>query len=242
MHNTYLSIVIPAYNEESRISETIDHVRDYLNKNFMKFEIIVIDDGSSDGTSSIVNEQCARLTEIKLLRSMKNLGKGYSVKKGVLASEGNIILICDADLSAPIEEIEKLIPYLDNGFDIVIGSRGLRDSEIVIHQPWCREKMGRIFNVFVRALIFDGIKDTQCGFKLFTAESAREIFNKSRMNGFSYDVEILFISMIRGLKIKEVPIRWAHSPDSKIRPLEDSIKTFIELLKIRLNYFRGYYR
>lgn len=237
-----LSVVIPAFNEESRIFQTVSHLEDYLKENFSNFEIIVVDDGSSDLTASLLTKAAAKFSGIRILDNEANIGKGHSVRRGVLSSKGSFILTCDADLSAPIEEIEKLIPWLDDGFDIVIGSRGLKDSEIAERQPWYREKMGRIFNLFVRILIIGGIMDTQCGFKLFNVKSAREVFEKSRLNGFSYDVEILFISMLKGFKIKEVPIRWSHSPDSKVRLLKDSVRMFIDLLKIRFYHFYGNYK
>ena len=242
MYINNISVIIPAYNEESRILQTINQIGKYLKEHFKNYEIIVINDGSIDRTASLLAEACTRFAETKILQNDKNVGKGYSVKKGVLFSMSSAILICDADLSTPIEEIEKLIPWFNNGFDIVIGSRRLKDSEIVIRQPWYREKMGCIFNILVRGLTISGIKDTQCGFKLFNAEIARKIFNKSRINGFSYDVEILFISMLNGFKIKEVPVRWSHSPDSKIKLLKDSFKMLIDLFKIRFYYLCGTYK
>jgi dolichyl-phosphate beta-glucosyltransferase len=242
MYIDNLSVVIPAFNEATRVQKTVIRIRNYLKQCCKHFEIIVIDDGSSDGTASVLKETVGGLQEIRILHNAKNVGKGYSIKKGVLLSEGNVILICDADLSAPIEEADKLISWLDKGYDIAIGSRGLKDSDIAIRQPWYRERMGRFFNVLVRLLFFAGIKDTQCGFKAFRADVARQIFRQSRITGFSFDVEILFISRLKGFGIKEVPIRWAHSPDSKIRLFRDSVKMFFDLLKIRFYHVCGAYK
>ncbi len=151
----------------------------------------------------------------------------------MLASRGDFLLTCDADQSTPIEELEKLLPFLHKGFDMVIGSRGLRESDIVVRQPWYRERMGKTFNMLVRALVIGGFKDTQCGFKLFRGDVAKRLFKKSLISGFSFDVEILFLAEKEGFRIKEVPVKWLNSPRSRVRIVRDSLKMFIELFKIR---------
>lgn len=239
MQKDYLSVVIPAYNEELRIFPTLRRLYEYLRENFRDFEIIVIDDGSKDGTSAMVGE--ISLSNVSLIRHPFNRGKGAAVRDGILSSKGSLILISDADMSTPIEEIEKLILFIDKGFDIVVGSRGLKKSEITVRQPWYRETMGKIFNIFVRALLIRGIKDTQCGFKLFKADTAKKIFGKCRIKGFSFDVEALFLARKMGYKIKEVPIRWLNSPDSRVRIIEEPAKMFADLLRIRLNSIMGRY-
>ncbi|MBI4824097.1 MAG: glycosyltransferase family 2 protein [Nitrospirae bacterium] len=239
MQKDSISVVIPAYNEELRILPTLNRLYEYLRANFRDFEIIVVDDGSKDGTSGIVGN--IALSNIRLIQHPVNRGKGSAVKHGILSSKGSLILISDADMSTPIEEIEKLIPFIESGFDIAIGSRGLKESEIALRQPWHRENMGKIFNIFVRGFLVRGIKDTQCGFKLFKAESAKRIFEKCTIAGFSFDVEALFLARRMGYKIKEVPIRWLDSPDSKVRIIQEPAKMLIDLLRIRLYWILGRY-
>jgi len=237
----FISVVIPAYNEETRILSTLEKVHSYCTDRFGEFEIIIVDDGSSDDTSALVTFLSGHRENVSLIRYAQNAGKGFAVKKGVLSSRGDLILICDADLSTPIEEIEKLLPFVDNDYDIAIGSRGLRDSRIVERQPWYRERMGKTFNFFVRMLAIRGIKDTQCGFKLFKGDRARALFSKSRINGFSFDVEVLYLARRAGYKINEVPITWINSPFSRVVIMRDPLKMFLDLLKIRANSLTGRY-
>ena len=238
-----VSVIVPAYNEESRIPSTLERLCEYLKCHFREFEIIIVDDGSSDDTASVVKALSLKLEELKLIQYEKNMGKGYAVRKGVLSSVGALVLMCDADLSTPIEELEKLRTLIDEaGFDIAIGSRGLRESDIIARQPWYREGMGKIFNMFVRTLVFGGIKDTQCGFKLFRGDVARNLFASSLINGFSFDVEILFLARKTGCRIKEEPVKWLNSPNSRVRLIRDPVKMFFELLKIRINWFAGRYK
>lgn len=237
----FLSVIVPAFNEGSRIRPTLQRLGRYLAETFTAFEIIVVDDGSSDDTASVVRDVGRQLREVSLLHNPTNAGKGHAVKAGVLHSKGDLVLVCDADLSTPIEEIEKLLPLISSGFDIVIGSRGLPESDIVIRQPRDRERMGKIFNVFVRALLLGGIKDTQCGFKLFKGETAKRLFQKSLIKGFSFDVEVLFLARKLGYTITEVPVRWFNSPDSRVRLLRDPARMFIDLFRISLNRLFGKY-
>jgi dolichyl-phosphate beta-glucosyltransferase len=242
MRNESISVIIPAYNEEQRIVPTVSRISEYLKDNWRDYEIMVVDDGSTDGTARAVEELSGGLPNVSLLRSERNRGKGSAVKNGVLSSRGDLLLISDADLSTPIEEMEKLLAFTDEGFDIVVGSRGLRASELEMRQPWYREGMGRAFNVLVRVLLMGGIKDTQCGFKLFRGDVARKVFEKSRIEGFSFDVEVLFLAGKMGCGIKEVPIRWINSPASKVRIVKDSVGMFIDILMVRLNWATGAYK
>jgi dolichyl-phosphate beta-glucosyltransferase len=236
-----ICVIIPAYNEESRIRPTIERTHSYLREKFREFEIIVVDDGSTDNTVSVVEGLRGR-SNIRLIHYPENSGKGYAIKTGVLASRGDFLLTCDADQSTPVEELENLLPFLQKGFDIAIGSRGLRESDIAVRQPWYRERMGKTFNMLVRALVIGGFKDTQCGFKLFRGDVARRLFRKSLISGFSFDVEILFLAGKEGFRIKEVPVKWLNSPNSRVRIFRDSLNMFIELFKIRGYWLSGKYR
>lgn len=233
-----LSIVIPAYNEEFRIEKTINKILAYLNSKQWDFEIIVVDDGSTDRTYEIVSE--FKNDKIKSLKNNKNVGKGGTVKRGVLASQSSWILFTDADLSTPIEELEKFLKFQD--YDVLIGSRALKESNILAHQPFYRELSGKIFNLFVKLLVIRNIHDTQCGFKLFKRSAAQKIFKKQTLNGFGFDVEDLYIAKKEGYKIKEVPVSWFNSKDTKVKFLKNSFEMLIDLFKIRLNDFRGVYK
>jgi dolichyl-phosphate beta-glucosyltransferase len=236
-----LSVIIPAYNEAQRISPTLERVSGYLGAGTHDVELLVVDDGSADETPALVREWSARQPMIRLLRNGVNMGKGASVRNGILASVGEQVLISDADLSTPIEEIEKLRAALHEGYDVAIGSRGLRGADIALRQPWYREYMGKTFNLLVKLLLFRGIEDTQCGFKLLRREAARNIFSRCRVRGFGFDVEALFLARKMGYRIKEVPIRWENSPASKVRIPRDPAFMFLELVMIRLNWLFGLY-
>ena len=237
----YLSVVIPAFNEEQGIKETLSKVESYLIKQNYSYEVIVIDDGSVDNTAELVKNYTAHNNHtVHLLQNKENRGKGYSIKKGMLTARGEHILFSDADLSTPIEEIEKLLPWFDKGYDVVIGSRALPQSNIIIHQPFYRETMGRIFNAFVQLLTIKGIKDTQCGFKCFRRKVAHKIFNKQTVKGFSFDVEVLYIAYKLGYSIKEVPINWYNSPITTVNALTDSFKMLVDLLRIRLKKYKKF--
>lgn len=234
-----ISIIIPAYNEEKRISKSLLTVSEFFKKKQMDHEIIVVDDGSTDRTSQLLQDLNVKLSNLRVIHYKKNMGKGFALKRGVLASNGDLVLISDADLSTPIEEVEKMMPFILTGTcEIVIGSRALKSSRIIKRQPWWREAMGKIFNRIVRALVLDDFLDTQCGFKLFSGKVARDLFNQTRINGFAYDVEILFHAKRRGYRIVEMPVVWINSPDSKVRPLLDSFRMLIDILRIWAQSFK----
>ncbi|HWP48987.1 MAG TPA: dolichyl-phosphate beta-glucosyltransferase [Candidatus Limnocylindrales bacterium] len=236
-----LSIVLPAYNEEKRIPGSLQKMIQYLNNSDYLYEIIVVDDGSTDHTLEVATAAATACKNFKIIQNKTNRGKGYAVKTGVLQSKGEIILFSDTDLSTPIEELPKLLKYLQEGYDIAIGSRALPESEVRLHQARGREGMGRIFNFLVQALVIEGIRDTQCGFKCFKRQAAEAIFQKQRLNGFSFDVEILYLARKLGYRIAEVPVVWLNSKETKVSILRDPLYMLMDLLKIRYFDFMGLY-
>jgi dolichyl-phosphate beta-glucosyltransferase len=201
-------------------------------------EIVLVDDGSTDGTAQAAQAVGGR--GLVVLRNEGNRGKGYAVRRGMRAARGERRLMSDADLSTPIEELGRLEACLENGHDVAIGSRALPGARIEVRQPWYRENMGRLFNVFVRVLAVPGLRDTQCGFKLFSARAAEAIFTAARLDGFSFDVEALFIARRLGYRIAEVPVVWRNDAATRVGLL-GGFQAFPDLLRIRLNDWRGYY-
>ncbi len=234
------SIVIPVYNEKNRILKTLNSIYEYFqNENF---EIVIVDDGSNDNTASFIKNKKENIGEnIKIISYQPNKGKGYAVKKGIEKAQGKFILFTDADNSTPIEEFKKLLTALKNNNDIAIGSRYLPNSDIKIKQSMSRILIGRLGNLLIQLLLVKKIKDTQCGFKLFKNEVAKNIFKKQTINRWGFDMEILTIAQRLNYKIVEVPISWLNSSDSRLRPIRDTIKTFLELIKIKLNLLTGKY-
>ncbi len=233
-----LSIVIPAYNEEKRIGTSLTKISGYLKKRYDDFEIIVVDDGSNDMTLNLLSEFSQKIPNFIVLKNEINYGKGFSVKKGVLRSRGEIILFSDADMSTPIEEIDKLIGWLKKGYQMSIGSRALPESKIKRYSAWYRQFMGKAFNRIIRLILNLDYQDTQCGFKCFKRDAAFEIFNSMKLNGFSFDVEILFIAKNLGIKVKEVPVCWYNSPESKVKIVRDSSKMLWDVIKLRFDSFK----
>lgn len=229
------TIVIAAYNEEKRLPETLEKIRRYLADTRHHAEIVVVDDGSTDNTASLVRALALQMGGLRLISYPRNRGKGYALRRGVLSSQGKHVLVTDADLSTPIEELETLRPHLSSQeHHIAIGSRALMSSEIVQPQPPWRQAMSRVFNRMVKTLVIDDFKDTQCGFKLFTGEAARSLFDKARIDRFAYDVEILALAKKHGYRVAEVPIKWKNSTASKVRPVMDSLQMVADLVKIRV--------
>lgn len=237
----YLSVVIPAYNEELRLGKTLRVIHTYLQRQPYPAEIIVVDDGSQDGTASTVRAFDAALPSIHLLQNGRNRGKGFSVRQGFLQAQGEYLLFSDADLSTPIEEVEKLFVALREPCDIAIGSRALPGSRVEIHQPRYREYMGRLFNLFVQMLAVPHIQDTQCGFKCFRREAALAICNRMTAERFGFDVEMLYLARQLGYRVREVPVVWRHSPQTRVRLGRDSASMLGDLLRIRWNDFCGRY-
>lgn len=230
-----LSVVIPAYNEEVRCKSTLPQLWRELNRRFATFEIIVVDDGSNDGTAQVASRFSNDHHKVRLISYPDNRGKGYAVRMGVLAAKGRYILFSDADLSTPVREVRKLLKALEEGYDIAIGSRARKAAMILERQPLYRICMGKIFNKFVQLLTVRGISDTQCGFKCFRGEAAREIFPHCRIDGFSFDVEVLYLARQKGMRIKEVGVLWRNSPLSKVHPVFHSLQMLRDLFVIRLH-------
>lgn len=238
---TDISIIIPAYNEEDLIENTINDVVRYLSDKNYIFEIIVINDGSKDRTYEILKKMSENYDYLKVINHQVNEGKGKSVKDGVILAKNKNILFTDADLSAPITNLENMLKEIHKGYDIVIASREVEGSEIK-KRPLHRKIMGRVFNKIITILGFQGIKDTQCGFKLFNAKTAKDIFSKSKINGYAFDVEILHIARLKGYKIKEYPVLWIDRLDSKMKIIRDALKMLKEVIKIKYYDKKGYYR
>lgn len=235
------SVVIPAYNEEKRIVRTLDEAHSFLVGKGKSFEIIVVSDGSSDDTKAVVVNYSKQAPEVRLLQLAQNRGKGYAVKRGVLEARGELVLFCDADGSTPFAEFDKLEAALQQGVDIVIGSRALRSEDSQVQTVWYRKFMGRVFNSLVNLLIVPGIADTQCGFKLFRHEVAVRVFSLLTAERFSFDVELLFLARKCGFSIREIAVNWYNVPGSKVNLIKDSFSMFVDILRFRVNYLLGRY-
>lgn len=235
------SIVIPAFNEEKRITRGLDQVLAFVAQHGWNAEVIVVNDGSRDGTAEIVREYAHRNPKVRLLENPGNRGKGYSVRNGVLHSVGDMVLFTDADLSAPIEQATKLFAEIDAGADVAIGSRWLRPETMIERQSILRQIAGRLYNIINRVLLGLPYRDTQCGLKAFTKKAAHEVFSRQKIERWGFDPEILFIARKCKYRIAEVPVLWAHDDRSKINPLVDGIKMFGEVLRIRWYGISGKY-
>lgn len=223
-----LSVVVPAYNEARRLGASLERICAYLAQRGAANEVIVVDDGSVDGTAEV-----ATRFPVTLLRLERNAGKGAALRHGVLASRGRRVLLSDADLSTPIEEVERLEPVLAEA-PVVLGSRALASSRITRRQPRGRELMGKTFNLVLRLLGFTAMRDTQCGFKLLDGAVARELFAELETRRFAYDVELVWLARRHGHAVREVGVEWADSPDSRVHPLRDSSRMLWDVLRLRL--------
>lgn len=228
----FLSLIIPAYNEEGRIEACLEAVQSYLSGLEKSYEIIIVDDASTDRTLEIVKSRAD--SSIKVITYSPNKGKGYAVRQGMLASEGEYTAFTDVDLSAPIEQLSKLFDAIENEYDIAIGSRAVKGTVIPVHQPLYRELGGKTLNKIIQLLAVPGIKDTQCGFKLFKGDAAREIFTKCIIDGWGFDVEVLYLARKLGYRIKEVPVTWSHMEGSKIHPFKAALRVISDVIYMRL--------
>lgn len=237
----YLSIVIPAYNEEKRLESTLKKISFFLQKQDFKSEIVLVDDGSTDATLGLANRLASELSlNLVALKNSTNMGKGAALKKGMLAANGEIIMFTDADLSTPIEELKKFLPYLSD-YQLVIGSRKIKGAEILVHQPFYRELMGKFYTALARSILGVSVSDFTCGFKVFTQEAAKAIFSRLKVFNWSFDAEVLYLAKKLGYQIKEVPVVWSDCPNTKVKLRRDVFSSFFGLLQIRLSDLRKEY-
>ncbi|MBI2623919.1 glycosyltransferase family 2 protein [Candidatus Parcubacteria bacterium] len=235
-----LSVVIPAYNEAKRITATLLDVDHYLSRQGYAYEILVMNDGSTDNTVEVVRRFEGTIAHLRLIDNSENNGKGYVVRRGMLESRGAVRLFTDADNSTSIDHIEQFWPYFDEGYDIVIGSRAVRGAKIAVHQSLLKELAGRLGNKYIQIMAVWGIKDTQAGFKAFTAEAARDIFSRLTINRWGFDVETLAVARLLSYRIREMPIRWVNAVASHVR-VSAYLEVLWETTKIRFNIWRGKY-
>jgi dolichyl-phosphate beta-glucosyltransferase len=241
MNQIYLSVVVPAYGEEKRIAETLNAIDKYLKNQKYSYEIIVVNDGSKDDTGPVVEQMIRKIKNLKLLDNRINHGKGYVVRQGMLAAKGQYRLFTDSDNSTPIEEAVKLLPYFNQGYDVVIGSRDVKGAKLEPPQPLYRRFLGRGWWLLTSIVVGTwGISDTQCGFKMMTAGAAIQTLPLCKIERFAFDPEILAIAGKKKLKIKEVGILWRNDPRSTVKATS-MVKMFFDLLKIRLNIIKGIY-
>lgn len=237
-----LSIVVPAYNEEHRIAPTLDRLHAYLSAQQLRYEIVVVDDGSRDGTCAVVEAAQARIPHLRLERQVPNRGKGAAVRRGMLAATGQIRVMCDADCSMPPEQLPRLLaPIIACKAEIAIGSRYAEGAQTDVRQPLYRVMWSRLCNKLIQRSLVPGVRDTQCGFKAFTAEAARDLFRRGTIDGWAFDLEILALARRRGFAIEEIGVEWKDDKRSRVNPLKDMWKVIREALTIRGNLRKGLY-
>lgn len=232
-----LSVVIPAFDEAERLGPGLQQAVDYLRRRGIGYEVLVVDDGSRDATVEVAEAFAG--DGVRVLRHDRNRGKGAAIRTGLLASRGERVLLSDADFSTPIEEVEKLEPRLSDAA-LVVGSRALESSDIREHQPVYRELMGKTFNLFIRLLGVRGLRDTQCGFKLLRGDAGRELGAELTIEGFAYDVELIWLARRHGYRVAEVGVVWANSADSRVDPLRSSLAMLRDVIRIRLRHRGGW--
>lgn len=241
MPEPYLSVIIPAYNEEKKLPKTLSEIYEYLKKQSYDWEILVISDGSKDNTAKVVKDLSSQIENLKVIDNKQNNGKGYVVKQGMLAANGKYRLFTDADNSTSIDQVEKMWPEFKKGFEVVIGSRDIKGAKLAVPQPFWRIMIGNVFNLLVQIMCgLWGIPDTQCGFKGFTKKAAEDIFSKTRISRFAFDAEMLVMAKKMDYKIKEVPVYWVNDKRSSVK-FKSMVKMTIDLFQIRMNMIQGIY-
>ncbi len=235
----FLTIVIPAYNEENRLPQTLPKVAEFAEKQDYITEVLVVDDGSKDRTAEVVESFAAKHDCIRLIRA-EHGGKGHAIKTGMLQARGEYAFLCDADLAMPISELPKFLPPQQNGFQIAIGSREIKGA-VRYNEPGYRHLMGRVFNLLVKLTAVPGFEDTQCGFKCFHQSVTKDLFSSQTIDGFGFDVEVLYVAQKRGYHIIEIPIHWYHQTESKVHPVRDTLRMIQDIVVVRQNDRRGVY-
>lgn len=239
----YLSVIVPVYNELNVLPTTFQALEGYFQTKGWQYEIIFVDDGSIDGSGDLLREFSHACGHVRVLENPVNMGKGFSIQRGVLEAHGEYVFFTDADLATPIEELDKFLLYLTEpvGSEVLVGSRRVPGSELVVKQPWYRRAMGEVFYQLVYFLLFKGVRDTNCGFKCFRRDVAKAVFQRQLTRGWAFDAETLFIAHRLGYDIREVPVRWAEPGTTKVRLFKASVVTFFDLLRIRWNDLQGRY-
>lgn len=240
MKSPYLSIVIPAHNEEKRLPVAFEKIDAFLKKQKYSYEVLVVENGSHDKTSEVTRKYASTHPYVKLME-VKTRGKGLAVKQGMLAAKGEYRFICDTDLSMPIDELPKFLPPATDGSDVMIGTREGKGAKR-IGEPFKRHLIGRVFNLIIKFTILPGFDDTQCGFKMFSAKAANDLFTIQKLNGIGFDIELIFLAKKREYKIKEVPIVWYFDADSRMKLFQDSLKALTEIWQIRKAWWTGEYK
>jgi dolichyl-phosphate beta-glucosyltransferase len=240
LESPYLSIIIPAYNEERRLPTTLGEINRFLEEQSFSAEVLVVENGSQDRTFQIAEEYARGHPQFRTIREEKR-GKGRAIKRGMIEASGQFRFMCDADLSMPVDEINRFIPPLQADFDIAIGSREAPGA-MRYHEPIYRHLGGRMINLIIRLFALPGLQDTQCGFKCFRAAAAEDLFSSLTLDGWSFDIEILYVARRRGCRIVEIPIPWYFRAESKVNLLHDTMQMVLDILKIRINDRRGLYR
>ncbi|MCL5733885.1 MAG: glycosyltransferase family 2 protein [Patescibacteria group bacterium] len=241
MAKPFLSIIIPAYNEADRITPTLFDIDQALKNANYDYEILVVNDGSKDNTAGLIKDLSGKIKNLKLVDNEKNKGKGGVVRQGMLAANGEVRLFMDADNSTSVSHFEKMLPYFKEGYDVVIGSRAIKGSQLDPPQPFIRRLLGKMGNIFIQIMVLPGIKDTQCGFKAFTEKAAVKIFSVSKINGWGFDVEVLALAHYFGYKIKEIPVHWKNDIHSRVKG-SAYLQVLKETIKIRISLFSGNYK
>ena len=236
-----VSVVIPAYNEAERIRPGLRQILEHVARTGLDCEIVLVDDGSRDGTAEVVRGELEGHLPLQILRQEPNQGKAAAVKRGILAGRGRYVGFADADMSTPFAEIERCLQALEAGADVAIGSRAMHDSDIQVHQPWYRQWAGQAFGAYTRLILLPGIADSQCGFKFFRREVAQDLCTNQRLAGWAFDAELLYLAQRRGYTIAQIPVHWINDPNTKVNMLRAGPRMLLDVLRVRALH-RGFGR
>ena len=232
-HQPLVSVVIPAYNEAERIVPGLKQILEHVARTGLDCEILLVDDGSRDGTAEVVRRELGGQVPLEVLRQEPNQGKAAAVRRGMLAGRGRYVGYADADMSTPFAEIDRCLQALEAGADIAIGSRAMHDSNIQVHQPWYRQLAGKSFGAYTRLVLLPGIADSQCGFKFFRREVAQDLFTRQRLAGWAFDAELLYLARRRGYSVAQIPVRWINDPNTKVNMLRAGPRMLLDILRVR---------